>query len=286
MNALSVGPLALSIQYFLVILAIVIAWIVAAILGRQRQVAAADALFSLVLLALVGARVVFVARYWPEFSAAPLSIIDIRDGGFDAWGALLVAAVWLPWRLRRQVTLRVPLLVATTVGVGFWGITTLMVGMMEQKGRQLPNVILETLEEEPLALAEAINPEGGTVVNLWATWCPPCQREMPVFERAQNKYPEHRFVFINQGEASWTVQQYLQRQGLNLDHMLLDKHARMSLAVGAQGLPATLFYDANGQLVDFRMGEVSAATLSRSLKKLSTPENQSQKESVNVQTSP
>ena len=109
---------------------------------------------------------------------------------------------------------------------------------------------------------------------------------MPVFERAQNKYPEHRFVFINQGEASWTVQQYLQRQGLNLDHMLLDKHARMSLAVGAQGLPATLFYDANGQLVDFRMGEVSAATLSRSLKKLSTPENQSQKESVNVQTSP
>jgi|SRR5699024_8814178 len=286
MNSLSVGPLALSIQYFLVILAIIIAWVVAAIMGRQRQVPAADALFSLVLLALVGARLVFVVRYWSDFAAVPVSIIDIRDGGFDVWGAAIVAALWLPWRLRKQVAMRVPLLVSTGVGVAVWGITTLMLGMMEQHGRQLPQVELQTLSEEPLALSAAINTEGGTIVNLWATWCPPCQREMPVLEKAQDKYPEFRFLFVNQGEASWTVQQYLQREGLELEHMLLDKHARMSLAVGAHGLPATLFYDANGQLVDFRMGELSAATLARSLKKLSTLQDTTNEESVHVQSTP
>lgn len=286
MNSLSVGPLALSIQYFLVMLAIIIAWVVAAIMGRQRQVPAADALFSLVLLALVGARLVFVARYWSDFSAAPMSIIDIRDGGFDAWGALVVALLWLPWRLRKQVAMRAPLLISVLVGMGFWGITTLMLSMMEQHGRQLPQVELQTLNEESLALSDVINPEGGTIVNLWATWCPPCQREMPVLEKAQDKYPEFRFLFVNQGEASWTVQQYLQREGLNLDYMLLDKHAKMSLAVAAHGLPATLFYDANGQLVDFRMGELSAATLTRSLKKLSTLQDTTNEESVHVQSTP
>lgn len=286
MNSLSVGPLALSIQYFLVIFAIVVAWFVAAFMGRQRQVPAADALFSLVLLALVGARLVFVARYWSDFIAAPLSIIDIRDGGFDAWGALIVAALWLPWRLRKQVSMRAPLLTATAVGVAFWGITTAMLGMMEQQGRQVPDVALQTLEEEPLELSDVINTEGGTIVNLWATWCPPCQREMPVLEQAQDKFPEFRFVFVNQGEASWTVQQYLQREGLQLQHMLLDKHAKMSLAVGAHGLPATLFYDADGQLVDYRMGELSAATLARSLKKLSTLEDMTNEESTNVQSTP
>lgn len=269
MNSLSVGPIALSIQYFLVGFAIIVAWFVAAIMGRQRRVPAADALFSLVLLALVGARLVFVARYWSDFISSPLSIIDIRDGGFDAWGAIIVAALWLPWRLRRQASMRVPLLTAVAVGVAFWGVNTAMLGLMEQQGRKLPQVMLQTLVEEPIELSDAINPKGGTIVNLWATWCPPCQREMPVLEHAQQKYPEFRFVFINQGEASWTVQQYLQREGLELDYMLLDKQAKMSLAVGAHGLPATLFYDADGVLVDFRMGELSAATLARSLKKLS-----------------
>src|SRR5690606_40886240 len=41
-----------------------------------------------------------------------------------------------------------------------------------------------------------------TVVNLWATWCPPCRREMPVLRDAQQRYPDIAFIFANQGESA------------------------------------------------------------------------------------
>src|SRR5690554_8147761 len=43
------------------------------------------------------------------------------------------------------------------------------------------------------------------VVNLWATWCPPCIREMPVLDEAQQANQDIHFVFVNQGEDSAEV---------------------------------------------------------------------------------
>ena len=60
-----------------------------------------------------------------------------------------------------------------------------------------------------------------TVVNLWATWCPPCQREMPVLQKAQAARPDVHFVFVNQGESAQQVAAYLARSGLQLRNVLL-----------------------------------------------------------------
>ncbi|WP_459655422.1 TlpA family protein disulfide reductase, partial [Achromobacter xylosoxidans] len=61
-----------------------------------------------------------------------------------------------------------------------------------------------------------------TVVNLWASWCPPCRREMPAFEQAQAANPDIHFVFLNQGEAASTVRQYLDEHAPSLANALLD----------------------------------------------------------------
>lgn len=299
MSSLSVGPLALSLQTFIVFAGVIVAWIVAAILGRQRRVPAADALFSLVLVSLVGARFMFVAKYWPSFANAPLAIIDIRDAGFDAWGAALAAAAWLLWRLRNDAPMRMPLLAAVASGVGLWAATTGVLSMAEQTGREMPSVALRAPQhsgmQSPAMLAllndalgvskaAARDPgnaveidlrqvaEGsGTVVNIWATWCPPCRREMPVLEQAQNEHAELRFIFVNQGEGEGRVRTFLQGEGLNLEHVYLDPHGKLSAAMGAHGLPTTLFYNAAGELVDIRMGELSSATLQRSIKLIQSP---------------
>jgi thiol-disulfide isomerase/thioredoxin len=108
------------------------------------------------------------------------------------------------------------------------------------------------------------------VVNLWATWCPPCRREMPALQQAQAANPDVNIVFVNQGEESHTVAAFLDRQGLALSNVLVDPESRTGAALGHGALPTTLFFDANGQLAGTRIGELSQATLTQRLASLRT----------------
>ena len=108
-----------------------------------------------------------------------------------------------------------------------------------------------------------------TVVNLWATWCPPCRREMPVLGAAQQARPDVHFVFLNQGESAQQVATYLARSGLALRNVLLDGRGEAGATLGHRSLPTTLFFDASGRLVDTRVGELSEASLAERLATLS-----------------
>ncbi len=99
------------------------------------------------------------------------------------------------------------------------------------------------------------------VLNLWATWCPPCRREMPILAKAQADYPGVVFLMVNQGEQAPTVQRFLEQQGLKFNHVLLDPLSEAMQTFGSRGLPTTLFFDAQGKLVDSHMGEITAARL-------------------------
>src|SRR5690625_671255 len=104
------------------------------------------------------------------------------------------------------------------------------------------------------------------VVNLWATWCPPCRREMPVFVQAQADYPDVTVVMINQGESIQAINAFLKAEGLELEHVLLDPTSAAMQEVGSRGLPTTLFFDAEGRMVDSHMGEITMPSLKNTLK--------------------
>ena len=126
---------------------------------------------------------------------------------------------------------------------------------------------MTTLAGEPADLARLAAGKP-LVVNMWATWCPPCRRELPTLAAAQKQEAGVRFVFADQGEDARTVQRYLSAASLELDNVVLDAGARMGREVGSGGLPTTLFYDANGRLVDTHVGQLTAGSLASKLDRL------------------
>ena len=127
----------------------------------------------------------------------------------------------------------------------------------------IPALSLPALDGRSVALSGFVGKP--TVVNLWASWCPPCRQEMPLLQQAQTAHPALNVVFINQGEARDAILRYLDGQGLVLQNVLIDNRKATGAAFNEQALPTTLFFDAQGRLVSTRVGALSAATLAERL---------------------
>lgn len=249
-------------QVVLVAAALLFAWLLARWVPRRRAADARRRTAALVLdafiVGLLVARLAYVARWWPDYMAQPRSLIAIADGGFYWWAGVAGAALWLAWRTRRQRELVVPAAVAGSVGLAAWALALGAISLMHTT-RTLPPLMLQTLDDRPVSLsAYAGRP---LVVNLWATWCPPCQREMPALARAEQAHPDVTFLMVNQGEGAPTIQRFLQRKGLQFRHVLLDYGSAVLKDSGSGALPTTLFFDAQGRLVTLHTGEITAARL-------------------------
>ena len=111
------------------------------------------------------------------------------------------------------------------------------------------------------------------VVNLWATWCPPCRREMPALEEAQRRHPGITFVFVNQGEDAATIQAFMAQQKLKLDNVFTDRAREVGRRTGSFAMPTTLFYGKDGRLFLRHMGELDRDGLDTRLEMLAAPVN-------------
>lgn len=131
--------------------------------------------------------------------------------------------------------------------------------MVQQAPPSLPDLELLTLEGRSARLSSYAGMP--VVLNLWATWCPPCRREMPVLEQAQTAFPDVAFVLVNQGESAQLAKAFLESEGLNLTDVLLDPDSKTMLEMRTGGLPTTLFFDAQGRMVDLHLGEITMADL-------------------------
>jgi len=277
MLSIGVGPFSLSLGHLLLALAFVVALIVGALAGSREKLPISGALADIFLAAMIGARIGFVIRYFEHYQGDWLGIIDIRDGGFDPVSGLVVALCFTGLLLWRRSSIRRPLGSAVAAGLLTWGFTTGVIALIDNQTQGLPEIELTDLNEQPVSL-DALPESQPTVINLWATWCPPCIREMPVLEEAQSRYPGVNFVFANQGEHPDTIRRFLSEQNLDLNHVLSDRQGGFGRATGSQGLPTTLFYNAEGKLVDSHMGELSRASLARGLERFATSHLESSQE--------
>lgn len=99
------------------------------------------------------------------------------------------------------------------------------------------------------------------VVNLWATWCVPCVRELPSLERLQERYEDDglRVLAVNvdrfpADRAAAEIARFMDAHGIDLT-VLVDPQGRAEDVFGSIGLPTTIVVGRDGSLVYRRLGE-------------------------------
>jgi len=262
MQSIPLGPLALPLNPLLLMGGWWLASAVAERLaGPQRDLAAKAVLWA-ALAGLLAARLVFVAQGWRGYAQAPLSMLDIRDGGWAAWPGLVAALLVLGFAVWRLADLRRPLVAGAAAGLACWGGLSTLLGVHQSP--PLPALELTALDGQRVALRDA-GDRRPMVVNLWATWCAPCREEMPMLAEAAQRERGVRFVFVNHGESAAAVQRFLAAQAYRLEGVLLDERMQLGAAIGSAGLPTTLFLDADGVVVARHLGPLNAASLAARL---------------------
>lgn len=267
---MTIGPLALSSTLLALLFGIVAGLGAAGFLRKRGHADAGNALYLALGIGLLLARIAYVLRWWPQYAPHPASMLNVRDGGFDVIAgliALLLTAGLIGWK---RAALRRPLAAGVIAGVAAWGFCQLTVHLLvEASHPPLPALVLRDVKGHEVALQDLRGKP--MVINLWATWCGPCRREMPVLAAAQRRLPQLRFVFVDQGESGAAVKSFLQRQGLAIDNALVDDGMQLSQSYNARAYPTTLFLDADGRLRDMHVGELSRATLAERLQRLVPP---------------
>ncbi|WP_198919197.1 TlpA family protein disulfide reductase [Pseudomonas chlororaphis] len=268
MLTFTIGTFAIALNHLLLISALALATLVGWRVAKRGGENPESVLFGLFLLGMLAARIGFVVAYWKHYRHDLWQIIDLRDGGFLPWpGAIVLLLAALAWGWRRPA-LRKPLGAGVGSGLAFWLLATLSLSIFEQ-GTRLPEIALRNADGGTVQLTSYQGKP--LVINLWATWCPPCRREMPVLERAQQQRPDLTFLFVNQAESMQSVSTFLATQDLNLNNVLFDGSGRLGQAVGSMALPTTLFYSADGRMLGSHLGELSEASLARALEHFDRP---------------
>jgi thiol-disulfide isomerase/thioredoxin len=121
--------------------------------------------------------------------------------------------------------------------------------------RALPEIRFQDDQDHDLTLADF---RGRVVLlNVWATWCVPCRKEMPALDRLQARLGGQDFLVMalsvdRQGVVA--VKRFYQEVGIEKLAIYVDPSGRGSHGLGLPGVPTTLLIDRQGREVARKMG--------------------------------
>jgi thiol-disulfide isomerase/thioredoxin len=126
-------------------------------------------------------------------------------------------------------------------------------------GNELPEVELTALDGSATVRLSEI--EGPAVINLWATWCAPCRKEIPDFEAVHRaRGDEVRFVGINVGEDADRAAAFLDDVGATYDQFL-DSDGYVVTELETTAMPVTIVLDADGRVATRHLGPMDQSDL-------------------------
>ncbi|SEI44745.1 Thiol-disulfide isomerase or thioredoxin [Allopseudospirillum japonicum] len=259
-EAITLGPLMLPWEKVFFVLGLLLALVSTEILGARLDRRFLRWSYGALACALIAGRLSFAWAHWPSFAADPVSLLFVWQGGIHWWAAFAAAGLWSVYYWRPLWTRLAWSGVPMMLFLGVWGFGQLSLSSTHQGQTLAENLQVYDLQGKATSLntlvTQAAKP---TVVNLWATWCGPCRREMPLLAEL-SQHPKIQIITVNQGESQTQVLDFLQQQALEIQPWF-DPQQNLLHAFNAPGLPMTLFFNAQGQQVDRHLGELSRVHL-------------------------
>ena len=133
-----------------------------------------------------------------------------------------------------------------------------------QAGFLAPDFELKTLDGETVRLADLRGQ--AVLINLWATWCPPCRAEMKTLDKVYKEYKDEGFTIL---AVNMTYQDdldavlpFVQEAGLTYP-ILLDETGEMGKAYQMKSLPSSFFVNRDGTIHEVVIGGPMAEALLR-----------------------
>ncbi|MFN8472873.1 MAG: redoxin domain-containing protein [Anaerolineae bacterium] len=107
------------------------------------------------------------------------------------------------------------------------------------------------------------------IVNFWATWCGPCQVEMPLLSKAVEQNQDKGLVVlaVDQMEPASVVQPWIQNKKFPFT-VVLDSTGQIGQSYRVRAYPTTYFVDPDGVVKSWQVGSLTQFTLDRHLSKL------------------
>ena len=188
-------------------------------------------------------------QLWITAGECEPEMAAVCDGLFEGWGG---------FNDDTECGLMHPILIAVAlilVGCGQGAPATNQDAMQAWVGKNMADMAVQTLDGEVQALRDV---GGGkpVVLNVWATWCPPCLKEMPTLD-ALGKQGRFTVVAIATDQDTKTVKAFLKKQawgaGMTVWFDALGAVTRERL--GAKGIPVTYVLDPSLTVVMVEAGE-------------------------------
>ena len=133
-----------------------------------------------------------------------------------------------------------------------------------QQGFLAPDFELKTPKGENVKLSDLRGQ--AVLVNLWATWCPPCRAEMETIEKIYREYKNERFtvlaVNMTYQDEPLNVMPFVNEHGLTFP-ILLDETGEMAKAYQLKSLPSSYFINRQGIIIEIVIGGPMSEALLR-----------------------
>ena len=126
----------------------------------------------------------------------------------------------------------------------------------ELPGKPFEDFTATDTEGNVFTLSEALKDHEAVLINFWATWCPPCQNEMPHLQKLWETYGDRVAMIALSTEPEDTVEKisaFREEYGLTFP-MGRDEDQALSARLNASGIPDTVIVDRFGNVGFYRVG--------------------------------